>query len=451
MIMWIVSTVLTSAAAVLVAAPFIWRYAVRRSAATLGARTQADQIKPAENDGSRDPIDADRSRSSSIEIGRPPLTGDRVPEAQQLHLSKFMRPWAPAAITSGLVALGFVGIYALTRDSPPSADPASANRSVLPPSSQSDAALRDLQLFSKNLSPAGRSSDQLRQSAQVGAGVQGAPKANSGLPPVDELIGRLVARLGKNPKDIEGWRLLGWSYFNLQRFDEAAAAFAKAIELSPNVADLHSARGEALVRAANGAVTANSKLAFSEALKLNSKELRARYFIGLEKAQAGNKTAALDDWIEVANDVETNDPTVPALGQSIAELAKELNVDLTQRLRRPLDTADQRTPGQPKSPDVSLMPHTTVPSEPKLGDANAPAAPANQTDMIGEMVGRLESRLERSPRDVDGWIMLIRSKKVLNDPGAVRQAYERALKVFDERSPEHDRLVAAAKEFGLGP
>ena len=97
------------------------------------------------------------------------------------------------------------------------------------------------------------------------------------------------------------------------------------------------------------------------------------------------------------------------------------------------------------------MPHTTVPSEPKLGDANAPAAPANQTDMIGEMVGRLESRLERSPRDVDGWIMLIRSKKVLNDPGAVRQAYERALKVFDERSPEHDRLVAAAKEFGLSP
>ena len=85
------------------------------------------------------------------------------------------------------------------------------------------------------------------------------------------------------------------------------------------------------MRAANGTVTADSKLAFSEALKLNSKELRARYFIGLEKAQAGNKTAALDDWIEVANDVETNDPTVPALGQSIAELAKELNVDLTTK------------------------------------------------------------------------------------------------------------------------
>ena len=71
--------------------------------------------------------------------------------------------------------------------------------------------------------------------------------------------------------------------------------------------------------------------------------------------------------------------------------------------------------------------------------------------MIGTMVNRLESRLEKSPRDVDGWIMLIRSKQVLNDPKAANEALARALKVFEANSPEHDRLIAGAKGLGLTP
>jgi cytochrome c-type biogenesis protein CcmH len=398
-----------------------------------------------------------------------------------------MRILGPAAVASGLVALGVVGLYALTRDPQPSADPASADRLVLPATTQSDPALRNLELFSKNLSSTDKLSDQREQSVQVSTRVKGAAKANSGLPPVDELIERLVARLAKNPKDIEGWRTLGWSYLSLERFDDAAAAYAKAIELSPNAAELHSARGEALVRAANGTVTADSKLAFSEALKLNSKEPRARYFMGIAKVQAGNKAAALDDWVDVFNEIETSDPIIPALEQSIAEMAKELNVDVSQRLHRALGIALKKTPGQPKTPDVGVSTHESDQSDSNKAEASIPAVPAtptrpttppaptaapvpaapaaqtapaaptvspaltDQKAMIGEMVDNLSRRLESSPRDVDGWILLIRSRKVLNDPGAARQTFERALKVFDDPSPERDRLLAAAKEFGLNP
>ena len=448
MIWWIVSTVLTSAAAILVSAPFIWRHAVRRSAAAYASKTQTDRIMPVENGGSLDPNETDGPQSTPIEIERPLLADDRAPEPAWSHFSKSARTWTLVATASGIFVFGTVGIYALSRDPSFFVDPLSANRDLLSSASQTTALRGNQQLFPKNSSPVDRLQELF---AQYGTRVQGMPKASRGLPPVEELIEHLVARLQNNPKDFEGWRTLGWSYFNLRRFDEAATAYAKAIELNPNVAELHSARGEALVGAANGTVTAESKRAFGEALKRDSKELRARFFSGLAKAQAGDKAAALDDWIEVANDAGPNDSTIPALGQRIAELAKELDVDVTQRLHRPLATAVETTPGQSKSRDIGLMPHTMGQSSSKPNDANAPTAPADQSAMIRGMVDSLANRLEQSPHDVDGWIRLIRSRQVLNEPEAARQAFEHALKVFDEPSPERDRLVAAVKELGLSP
>ena len=71
--------------------------------------------------------------------------------------------------------------------------------------------------------------------------------------------------------------------------------------------------------------------------------------------------------------------------------------------------------------------------------------------MIKGMVEKLTNRLNQSPRDVDGWVMLMRSRIVLNDPQAAQDALSQALKVFEQPSPERDRLTAAAKEFGLKP
>ena len=274
MILWIVSTVLLSAVAVLVSAPFIWRYAVRSSTAALEAKAQADRLKSVDNDASPGPVDADRDQPVGIEIERPIPTTDRTREPARPRLSTPARVWTAAAAATGIVVLGSVGLYALTQDQPPTANPSLALRSLAPPASRPAMPSGNLQLFPKNPSPADR---LLEQFAPAGTRIQSTPNANPGLPPVDELIERLAARLRQNPKDVEGWRTLGWSYFNLQRFDEAATAYAKAIELNPNVADFYSARGEALVRAANGTVTAEAKQIFGDALQLDAKEPRARF------------------------------------------------------------------------------------------------------------------------------------------------------------------------------
>lgn len=74
-----------------------------------------------------------------------------------------------------------------------------------------------------------------------------APMASDGnlLPDVNTMIGRLAARLETTPQDLQGWQMLGWSYFHLQRYEEAASAYAKAAALDPSSAELKRAYEEA--------------------------------------------------------------------------------------------------------------------------------------------------------------------------------------------------------------
>jgi cytochrome c-type biogenesis protein CcmH len=69
------------------------------------------------------------------------------------------------------------------------------------------------------------------------------------LPDVNTMIERLAARLEATPGDVKGWRLLGWSYFNTGRYKQAAAAYAKAVELDPNSAELKASYEEAKSKA----------------------------------------------------------------------------------------------------------------------------------------------------------------------------------------------------------
>ncbi|MCH9766095.1 MAG: tetratricopeptide repeat protein [Alphaproteobacteria bacterium] len=64
------------------------------------------------------------------------------------------------------------------------------------------------------------------------------PTASKLLPDVKTMIERLETRLKTTPEDTEGWRMLGWSYFNMARYKQAVAAYAKAVELDPKSSDL---------------------------------------------------------------------------------------------------------------------------------------------------------------------------------------------------------------------
>lgn len=65
------------------------------------------------------------------------------------------------------------------------------------------------------------------------------------LPDVDTMIGRLAARLEGNRQDVDGWRMLGWSYLHTTRFEDAVKAFETALSIDPSNLDIAASLAEA--------------------------------------------------------------------------------------------------------------------------------------------------------------------------------------------------------------
>ncbi len=76
---------------------------------------------------------------------------------------------------------------------------------------------------------------------------------------------------------------------------------------------------------------------------------------------------------------------------------------------------------------------------------------ADRQTMIRGMVDGLARRLERAPRDADGWIKLMRSRMVLGEGELAQQALARGLAAFADDASERSRISAAAQELGVAP
>ena len=180
------------------------------------------------------------------------------------------------------------------------------------------------------------------------------------LPDANTMIERLAARLETTPDDIEGWRMLGWSYFHTARYQQAATAYARAVELDPSSAEL--------------------KRSYEEA-----------------KAKASES-----DNSETASSLQTEAVGKGGDGPSVEKITQS-----------------------------EAMP------------------PPEHDAVVRSMVDGLADRLESSPRDVEGWTLLMRSRVVLGEREVAATAFRKALEVFKDNSAASDKIRAAAIGLGL--
>jgi cytochrome c-type biogenesis protein CcmH len=406
--MTLILTIMTSTAAIFLLAMFL--RASDRKGAAMAARdgeSYRDQPSAVEEVTGANRIDSDQADP------------DHAPARVAVQFSFDGKNFA-AGVFAGVFVLGLVGLLTLS-DRP---DPSSGGGPIRSARGPETSAVEQL------------------AAATFGPDADGQPQSplQAHLGTVDEMIGGLVERLNRNPKDAQGWRTLGWSYFNTERFAQSAAAYGKAIALNPENAELRSARGEALVRAADGRVTDEATADFGQALRLDAKDPRGRFFLGLAKEQAGNKMAALDDWIAILNDADPSEAWVGDLMQRVTELAQETGVDVSARLRRPRPAAIERQPA----------PAVTAPGPSAEDVRNSEAMkPADRLAMVQGMVDRLAGRLEQSPRDVEGWIKLMRSRQVLGETEGAEQTFRLALDVFKDAPREQEQISTAARALGL--
>ncbi|WP_321325608.1 tetratricopeptide repeat protein [uncultured Parasphingorhabdus sp.] len=266
-------------------------------------------------------------------------------------------------------------------------------------------------------------------------------------PSVDEVIDGLEKKLQENPDDAESWRMLGWSYFETGKFAESATAMKRATTLDPDNPEYWSMLGEALVMASNGQqVPDDAAAAFRNALKHDSKDPRARYFLAVEKDMAGDHRGAIDDWFALLEDTPADAPYAADIRRVIGQVAENEGMDVKARLAKAAPAA----PTGGVTTDGPAVATAAIPGPSRQQMQEAAALPPGQQEaMIANMVDGLDERLQSNPDDANGWIMLIRSRMQLGQTVQAKQALDRALKAFKNDGAESKRIREAAAALGV--
>lgn len=230
------------------------------------------------------------------------------------------------------------------------------------------------------------------------------------------------------------WRVVGWAYAQNGDAKASADAYRKAAALEPERAENWSSLGEAL-QTPSTTIVPEAAAAFRKAIELDPSDPRARYFLAVQKDLGGAHKGAVDDWLALLKDTPPGAPWEADLRRTLEQSAAKNRIDLAGRMPAPGagGTATQGIPG---------------PSAEQIAAASS-IPPGQQDAMVQQMVQRLEDRLKANPKDVDGWIRLMRSKAVLNDPAGAGAALRSGLAAFRGDAAAQARLNAAAAELGV--
>jgi len=246
----------------------------------------------------------------------------------------------------------------------------------------------------------------------------GAGEAGSGVPDVAAMVSRLEQRLADNPDDLEGWAMLGRSYIVLNRPEDALKALDHALALDDTLPVLHSARGEALVMAADGIVTPKAREAFGRALALDPEDARARFYMAMGRAQEGDTRGAFDDLVALMKAGGPEAPWYQGVYQQAATMAGELGLDAATVL--------------PAPPALAMA----------AGNSGTPADPAVEAK-------RLAAQLADNPKDYQGWIRLAQLRAGLGDRAGARDALDRGAAAFPGAPFVQQQFQQAAAALGL--
>ena len=153
----------------------------------------------------------------------------------------------------------------------------------------------------------------------------------------DDAITQLKDTLAHDPKQLDGWRLLGRAYASDQQWLQSRDAYARAAALAPNEPDV-------LVEAAESRALADPQRRFDtravamleHALDLQPRQQRARWFLGIAQRQQGKPADAAATWEPLLSQVDAS--TAEPLRQQVNAARVEaglppLKAPVAQQLR----------------------------------------------------------------------------------------------------------------------
>ncbi|MCU0892304.1 MAG: c-type cytochrome biogenesis protein CcmI, partial [Sandarakinorhabdus sp.] len=309
MTLWIILIVLSAVAAAWLTIPLVRRHEARVDARAATIAVLKDQLADIDVQLAAGAIQPPEAEGMRNEIRRRLLAAGHIPA----ELDRTMGQKALSGVALGLaamVAVAAAALYASMGRPDLATGPGTASQAAAPAPAQEQAAAGE----------------------------------------VAQLISGLEQKMQSTPDDPEGWRMLGWSYFQTGRYADAVKAYGRAIALKPDGEGYQSAYGEALVQEAGGQVTPAAAAAFEKAAAQDGADARARYFLAVRKAEQGDRKGAIEDMLKLVADSPADAPWLPQLRQAILQTAQAAGIDISARLEATKPVGNASVPGGVPAP-----------------------------------------------------------------------------------------------------
>lgn len=382
MLLWIIFAVLTVGALIAV----LWPFLVFGRGGTQDADDTAvyrDQLREIDSDLARGLIGEAEAEAARTEVSRRLLAAaDSSEEAKERTAGGARRRSAAIAIAASVcVSVGSMALY-LAYGSPATPDRPLAARLEAPESNQDIAAL----------------------------------------------VSKVEARLREHPEDGRGWDVIAPVYLRLQRYDDAADAYERAIRLEGESTQRLVGYGEALVLGDNGVVGETARQAFEKAHERDASLMKPRFWLGMAREQDGRYEAAAETWRAMLADGPPDAPWRPAVMQRLALAENKLSGE---------EAVDPPASAEAPGPDREALAAAQQMSE------------QERRTRINRMVEGLAQRLQRDGDDLRGWLRLVRAYTVLGKREEAAQALESARENFAGNEKALAELSNLAGDLGL--
>lgn len=194
------------------------------------------------------------------------------------------------------------------------------------------------------------------------------------------VLENLIARLNKNPEDIEGWIMLGRTYAIMERYTEASNTYAKLMELIPDNPQILSDYADVLAMKNQGSLAGKPTELIFEALRIDPQYPKALALAGTAEFEQEKFAQAAVHWEKLLE-------VIPADSQ----LAKSVKESIDEAKLLAAGGKGMASEQQAKAPESQ----TNVQPEKTPGDAAAPAS----ISISGQVTISNELTARASPND----------------------------------------------------
>jgi cytochrome c-type biogenesis protein CcmH len=227
------------------------------------------------------------------------------------------------------------------------------------------------------------------------------------LPPLEVLVQRLAERLNDDPGNIDGWLMLGRTYFTMRQPAQALEAISRAYLLAPERPEVALAYAEALAANSNNSLEGEPAKLIEQVLEREPDNTSGRWLLGMLYYQRGQFTAAATAWQRILDEMEPGSEEAEDMRGMIAEARSQAGTtppDLTPSDSGAATDPQESTPTRVAAESAEPTPSESLPAQAETIQTNEGADTIINPDLEGNrsLTARVtidEAILERTAPD----------------------------------------------------